>query len=475
MLSPQQNLSSPSASNPSAPIQAKSNAPSFEKLEGFPDQFIWGVATAAFQIEGGHDQDGKGESVWDRFCRKPGTIADSSNGDIACDHYNRLESDLDLIASFGVDAYRFSVSWPRVQPDGSGAWNQKGFDFYERLINGLITRGIAPYLTLNHWDLPQALQEKGGWANRATVDFFVAYALEISRRFGDRLAAITTHNEPWVVAFLGHEAGIFAPGIKDQAIAQQVAHHLLLSHGKSIKAMRQAGCKAKLGIVLNLSPFMPASDSPEDRSATKLEEGRLVRWYMDALMFGRYPEDVLTALGANSPIVMPNDMELIAQPMDYLGVNYYTRAVVRAGTPFDVKTSGLPLTDMGWEVYPDGLTQLLLQLHRDYPVPPIYITENGAAFKDTLNDGRVNDHERVQYLATHIAAVRDAIVQGVPVVGYMVWSMFDNFEWASGYAKRFGLVYVDYTTQQRHLKESAIWFKRFVSNNKVQVKEKASA
>lgn len=454
---------------------SKEPTPSNGKMLGLPDDFIWGVATAAFQIEGAHNQDGKGESIWDRFCRQPNTIADGSDGDVACDHYNRLESDLDLIASLGVSAYRFSVSWPRVQPDGQGPWNQKGFDFYDRLINGLIKRGIAPYLTLNHWDLPQALQEQGGWASRKTVDYFVGYALEVNRRFGSRLAAITTHNEPWVIGILGHESGIFAPGIKDRAIAQRVVHHLLLSHGRAVIALREAGCSCELGIVLNLSPFVPASDSKEDIEATRLEDGRLVRWYMDAIVHGRYPQDVLEALGADAPPIEPGDMAAIATPIDYLGVNYYTRSVVRAGTPFDVKTSGLPLTDMGWEVYPQGLTDLLVRLHHDYQLPRIFITENGAAFKDTLVNAKVADHERIDYLATHIAAVRDAITQGVPVAGFMVWSMFDNFEWASGYAKRFGLVYVDYTTQERTLKDSALWFQEFLQNNQVTLNESVSA
>ncbi len=430
---------------------------------GFPTDFIWGVATAAFQIEGAHNIDGKGESVWDRFCRRPGAIADGSNGDIACDHYHRLEQDLDLLSTMGVDAYRFSIAWPRVQPLGQGEWNEAGLAFYDRLVDGLAERGIAAHVTLNHWDLPQALQDKGGWTSRATVDHFVEYALAISRRLGKRVASIVTHNEPWVMAVLGHETGIFAPGITDRKSAQCVAHHLLLSHGKALQTLRLDGCKTALGIVLNLSPFVPASSSLQDRLATRLEDGRLVRWYLDALIHGRYPQDVLEALGDDAPTVLAGDMEAICQPLDFLGVNYYTRSVVQAGQPFDVKTSGLPLTDMGWEVYPQGLTDLLVRISREYPLPPIYVTENGAAFRDELIGGQVADPDRVQYLQAHIAAVLEAIRQGVPMAGYMVWSFLDNFEWASGYEKRFGLVYVDYETQRRYPKGSAEWYRKFLA------------
>ncbi len=428
----------------------------------FSPDFIWGVATSSFQIEGAATEDGKGESIWDRFCRAPGAIADASNGDVACDHYHRLDSDLDLIAALGVDAYRFSVSWPRVQPQGSGEWNEKGLAFYDRMVDGLLARGVQPYLTLNHWDLPQALQDKGGWQNRDTVHRFVDYARGVQRRLGDRLAAITTHNEPWVIAVLGHENGNFAPGIKSRKTAAQVAHHLLLSHGLALQALREDGCRAKLGIVLNLAPSMPATDSPADAAKAHMDDARARRWYTDPLFKGIYPQEILDELGADAPIVEAGDMAHIATPMDYLGVNYYSRHVASAGEPFDAKARGLPVNDMGWEIYPKGLTDLLLLLHREYQLPPVFITENGGAFRDQITAGKIDDADRTDYLQTHIAAVADAQRQGVPMAGYMVWSLMDNFEWSSGYAKRFGIVHVDYATQKRTLKASAIWYREFL-------------
>jgi beta-glucosidase len=435
-----------------------------ELAKEFPSDFVWGVATSAFQIEGAATEDGKGPSVWDSFCRVPGAIADKSHGDIACDHYHRLDDDLDLIAGLGVDAYRFSIAWPRVRPTGDGAWNEAGMAFYERLVDGLLRRGIQPHLTLNHWDLPDALQASGGWNNRHTVQLFVEYAVGIAARLGSRVAAITTHNEPWVMSVLGHETGVFAPGVKNRAVAMQVSHHLMLSHGLALQAMRAQGCKVKLGIVLNLSPMHPATNSPEDVAQTRLEDGRLLRWYMDPLFKGAYPQDVIEYLGADAPQVLPGDMQAIATPMDYLGLNYYSRSVISAQGPWDVKHGGLPITDMGWEIYPEGLTELLLRLHRDYPVPPMYVTENGGAFKDSLVDGQVHDAQRTDYLVRHIAAVAEAMRQGVHMAGYMVWSLMDNFEWAFGYEKRFGIVHVDFETQKRTLKDSALWYRGFLES-----------
>ncbi len=429
----------------------------------FPDDFVWGVATSAFQIEGASDIDGKGPSVWDTFCKQPGAIADASDGTVACEHYQRYEQDLDMIAKLGVNAYRFSASWPRVQATGSGAWNAKGLDFYERLVDGLLARGIAPYLTLNHWDLPQALQDQGGWAKRDTAHRFVDYALAMHARLGDRVVSIATHNEPWVMSVLGHETGIFAPGIKSRATAMQVAHHLMLSHGMALRALREAGCKASLGIVLNLAPIEPATDSAADRAKARLEDGRLVRWYMDPLFKGAYPADVIDHLENDGPVVQAGDMDIIRTPMDFLGINYYSRSVVSAGEPWDVHQSGLETTEMDWEVYPQGLTALLLRLHQDYPVPPMFITENGGAFKDPMVDGKVHDADRTRYLQQHIQAVADAMRQGVNMGGYMVWSLMDNFEWASGYVKRFGIVHVDYATQKRTLKDSALWYQQFLA------------
>ena len=432
----------------------------------FPEHFTWGVATSAFQIEGAADADGKGPSIWDDFCRVPGVIADASDGRQACEHYQRWADDLDLVADLGVDAYRFSISWPRVQPLGSGAFNEAGFAFYERLVDGMLARGLKPFLTLNHWDLPSALQARGGWENRDTVQCFVDYACEVARRLGDRVTSICTHNEPWVIAVLGHESGIFAPGIKSRAAAIQVAHHLFLSHGLALSAMRAQGCKADMGIVLNLSPINAATDSESDQAAARRADGGGLRWYVEPLLKGEYPADVLQELGADVPRILPGDMASIQVPLDFLGVNYYMRSVVSAGEPWDLKTSGNEITDMGWEVYPQGLTELLLRLHRDYTLPPIFITENGAAFPDEVINQQVHDSQRQRYIARHIAATLEAMRQGVRVDGYFVWSLLDNFEWSSGYAKRFGIVRVDYDTQARSLKDSALWYRNFLTSKR---------
>jgi len=428
----------------------------------FPSSFQWGVSTASFQIEGAAREDGRGPSVWDTFCATAGNIADGSDGSVACDHYHRYVEDLDLLTQLGVTSYRFSMAWSRVQPSGEGDWNEPGFAFYDRLLTGLAERGIEAHLTLNHWDLPQALQDKGGWLNPEIIQRFCDYACEVGRRFGHRLASLATHNEPWVIAMLGHDSGIFAPGLKDRAVAMQVAHHLLVSHGVAVQALRAQGLQTRLGIVLNLSPFHAATESLNDQHKTQLEDGMLVRWYLDALLRGHYPKDVWQHLGDDVPKVNPGDLATIQQPLDFLGVNYYTRSVVSAGAPWCAKDLGLPVTDMEWEIYPQGLTELLVRLDRDYDMPPIFITENGAAFKDKVDNGQVNDLERVAYLQSHIKAVAAAMQAGVNVQAYFVWSLLDNFEWASGYAKRFGIVHIDYQTQKRTPKQSALWYGQFL-------------
>ena len=424
----------------------------------FPASFVWGVATSAYQIEGAAHEDGRGDSIWDEFCRRSGAVRDGSSGERACDHYHHVAEDIGLMASLGVNAYRFSLSWPRVQPLGAGQWNEKGFDFYERLIDGLLARDIAPFLTLYHWDLPQALQERGGWVNRDAVGRFADYAAEVVRRFGSRAASIATHNEPWVVAILGHEAGTFAPGLKSRKSAMQVAHHLLLSHGVALQASRAQCHAVPLGIVLNQSPIHPATDSPEDLARARLDDGLTIRWYMDPLLRGCYPEDVLAFLGEDAPRIAPGDMEAIRQPLDFLGINYYTRNLSGTGAPLERVESGRELTDMGWEVFPGGLPELLMRLHADYRLPPIYVTENGAAYRDRLVNGRVADPDRIRFLQAHIAALAEALEGGVDVRGYFVWSLLDNFEWADGYTRRFGLVHVDYATQRRTPKDSAGWY-----------------
>ncbi len=429
----------------------------------FPRDFVWGVATSAYQIEGATQADGRGDSIWDEFCRRSGAIRDGSNGDRACDHYHRAEEDVALMASLNLNGYRFSIAWPRLQPRGAGPWNETAFAFYDRLIDALLARGIAPHVTLYHWDLPQALQEQGGWTSRETVNRFVDYASEVARRFGSRVASITTHNEPWVVATLGHEAGIFAPGVKSQKAAMQVSHHLLLSHGIALQALRAQGCTAPLGIVLNQSPIHPATDSAEDRAKASLDDGLTIRWYMDALFVGRYPRDVLSFLGEDAPQVADGDMDAIRQPLDFLGINYYTRNISGTGAPRGPIQPDREVTDMGWEVFPEGLPELLVRLRADYQLPPVYITENGAAYKDQLIDGRIADANRIRYLASHIAALATAIDAGVDVRGYFLWSLLDNFEWADGYTKRFGIYYVDYATGRRIPKDSAGWYRTLCS------------
>jgi beta-glucosidase len=429
----------------------------------FPKDFKWGVATSSFQIEGAHDRDGKGPSIWDTFCAVDGKIADASNGHVACEHYERWPEDVELITRLGVNAYRFSMSWPRVQPDGQGAWNEAGFAFYDQLIAALAKRGIELHLTLNHWDLPQSLQDQGGWANREICAHFTRYATEVARRFGHRVHSICTHNEPWVIAILGYEQGIFAPGIQSRKQAMQAVHHLLLSHGMALQAMRGLGLTTAMGIVLNLSPIYPASDDPQDIAKAKLDDGLILRLYMDALFKGFYPQDVIEHLGADAPPLQPGDLATIAQPNDFLGVNYYTRNFSSCGNPWDVASTGNTVTDMGWEVYPQGLTELLCRLHVDYQPMRLWVTENGAAFKDQLVNGEVDDAQRLAYIRDHIAATHDAMAQGVPVGAYFAWSLMDNFEWASGYAKRFGLVHVDFETQKRTFKNSALWYQNFLS------------
>lgn len=433
----------------------------------FPAGFIWGSATSAQQIEGAAAIDGRGPSIWDTFCAQPGRIKDNSNVDIACDHYHRMEGDVALMRGLGLTAYRFSISWSRVQPDGSGAWNEAGFAFYDRLIDELLAAGIAPHATLYHWDLPQALHDAfGGWLSRRIVPTFVAYASEVARRFGDRLASISTLNEPWCVATLGYETAQFAPGITSRASAVQVSHHLLLAHGAAVLAMRGI-TKTQLGIVLNHTPPYPAEPTETDRAAARLNDGLTTRWYMDPVFLGSYPMDVIAHLGADAPQVQPGDMATIRQPLDFLGVNFYTRAFVSTRVPPLPAPGAMGFNDMGWEIYPEALTDLLLRLTRDYAPPPMLITENGMANADTLSaDGHVHDAQRVAYLSAHLQALANAIARGADIRGYFYWSLLDNFEWDSGYVKRFGLFHTDYATQQRTAKDSASWYRDFIAAQK---------
>ncbi|MFA9215964.1 MAG: GH1 family beta-glucosidase [Sphingomonadaceae bacterium] len=429
----------------------------------FPSSFIWGVATSAFQIEGGASADGKGPSIWDTFSHTPGKVIDGSNGDIACDHYHRYPEDVAIMASLNAQAYRFSIAWSRVQPQGKGEWNEAGFAFYDRLLAELESKGIDAHVTLYHWDLPQGLQDDGGWLNRATAEHFAVYAAEVARRFGHRVKTIATHNEPWCTANLGYGNAQFAPGVADAKQAIQVSHHLLLSHGLAMQAMRAVGSPAKLGIVLNQWTADPATDSAADIAAAEFEYARSVQWFMDPIFKGRYPALALQVHGANAPDIHDNDFKDIQQPIDFLGVNYYFRGFCSTETPPRQPEAKLGVTDMGWEIYPQGLTELLLKLKAEYDLPPIYITENGMANRDTVINGEIPDTARIDFVQRHLAALLDAMRQGVDVQGYFLWSLLDNFEWNSGYAKRFGIVHVDYATQQRTLKHSARWYRQFVA------------
>jgi len=434
----------------------------------FPDDFLWGAATAAYQIEGAWNEDGKGESIWDRFCHTPDHIENDDTGDVACDHYHRWREDVALMQRLGLPAYRFSVSWPRVIPAGRGAVNPPGLDFYDRLVDALLVAGIQPFLTLYHWDLPQALQDRGGWGARDTCGYFADYADRLARRLGDRVRHWATFNEPWVVAFVGHQYGWHAPGLQDEALTLQVAHHLLVAHGLATQALRAADARLQVGIVLNTRPVEPATDLEPDRVLADQYWQRNEGWFLDPLLRAEYPPAAWEDYGDRRPAVQPGDMSLIAQPLDWLGVNYYSRGVAQGGQLLD-PVPGSDYTDMGWEIHAPALRRLLVRLKRDYPVPPLYITENGAAFPDQVSpDGRVHDPRRIAYLRDHLIQARLAIADGVDLRGYFVWSLLDNFEWAHGYAKRFGLIYVDYATQQRIVKDSGEWYARVIAHNGVE-------
>ena len=426
----------------------------------FGPDFVWGVATSAYQIEGGVGQGGRGESIWDRFCATPGKTKNGDSGQTACDHVNRWAEDLDLIKAGGFSAYRFSIAWPRVQPDGGAGglgmagWNEPGLAFYDRLVDGMLERGLQPHATLYHWDLPQALQDQGGWTHRDTALRFADYAEKIGRRLGDRLSSLATHNEPWCTAVLGNLTGQFAPGLRDLDAMVQTSHHLLLSHGLALQALRAADVKCPLGIVLNMSPATAATDSQADQSLAEREYARMVRWFIEPLLLGRYPVEADWPM----PHQQDGDMAVIQQPMDFLGVNYYTRIWASSA---DVPAPNLDgVTDMGWEIYAQGLRDLLLQLHKDYRLPPVMITENGMANVDSVEGDRVADTARINYLRQHLEALAEAKAAGVDLRGYFAWSLLDNFEWDSGYAKRFGLVHVDYATQRRTPKDSYLWLQQ---------------
>jgi beta-glucosidase len=450
----------------------------------FPDEFIWGAATAAYQIEGAANEDGRGVSIWDTFSRSPGRVRNGETGDVAADHYHRWREDVALMRELGLRAYRFSVAWPRVQPTGSGAPNERGLDFYRRLVDALLEAGIEPFLTLYHWDLPQPLQDAGGWPERDTAYRFVEYARHVFEALGDRVTYWSTINEPWCSAFLGYGSGVHAPGIRDPKQAVVASHHLLLGHGLAVTVLRDAATSStELGIVLNPTPVRAASEDPADLDAARIVDGIQNRLFLDSILKGGYPEDVLCDLGRYLDLgyIHDGDEAAIAAPIDLLGVNYYkpiTVAALRDGAAplhrpsfpgeeaIEASAPEGALTAMGWDVDAAGLEELLLRLRRDYGSVPLFVTENGAAYEDDPDsNGYVRDRERVAFLDQHVRAAHRALSAGLELRGYFVWSLLDNFEWAEGYGPRFGLVYVDYETQRRIPKQSARWYKQVIATN----------
>jgi beta-glucosidase len=441
----------------------------------FPDHFLFGAASSAYQIEGAADEDGRGPSIWDNFCRTPGKVVHGDTGDIACDHYHRVDADLDLIAGLGLDTYRFSIAWPRIMPDGRGGPNQKGLDFYRRLVEGLRERGITPMATLYHWDLPQPLQDAGGWAARDTVDRFTDYAQVVLDQLGTEVPLWVTMNEPFCTAMVGYLQGRHAPGLIDLESALRASHHVLLSHGRAVQLVRAAAPAAEVGIAVNLADIAAASQEEADVAAAARLDGYENRWYLDPL-FGRgYPADMLAWYGrsASTDFVRDGDLAVIAAPTDFLGINYYETKVVAhdPAEPFhearEIRYAGRDATAGGLDPRPAGLGRILHRIHDHYTGQPLYITENGAAFHDYPDpDGQVNDLERVRYLNDHFAEAAAAIEAGINLRGYYIWALIDNLEWADGYSRRFGLVYVDYPTQTRTPKASALWYQRLIAGQR---------
>jgi len=443
-----------------------------DKLSRFPANFLWGAATSAYQIEGSPLADGAGPSIWQRFCRTPGLVRDGQSGDVACDHYRRYKSDIALMHELGLKAYRFSISWSRVLPAGRGAVNAPGLGFYDRLVDELLKHGIEPMVTLHHWDLPAALDDRGGWLNPDIAQWFADYASVVFRKLDGRVKHWATHNEPWVVTDGGYLHGVLAPGHRNVYEAPIATHNLLRAHGAAVQAYRSTG-KHGIGLVVNLEPKYNATPGAEDRAATARADAYMNRQYLDPVFLGKYPEELREIFGEAWPTWPEADLDLIRQPLDFLGVNYYTRNVTRANAqswPLRaemVRQAQATYTETGWEVFPQGLTDTLLWVKNRYGNPPVFVTENGAAFFDPAapEQGRIDDPLRVEYLREHIAAVRSAIAQGADVRGYFVWSLMDNFEWALGYSKRFGIVHVDYSTQQRTPKSSARYYSSVIATH----------
>jgi beta-glucosidase len=447
----------------------------------FPQGFVWGTATSSYQIEGAAHEDGRGESIWDRYTKTPANIQDGSNGDVACDHYHRWREDIALMKSLKLGAYRFSVAWPRILPVGRGRVLDKGLDFYSRLVDALLAAGITPYVTLYHWDLPQPLQDEGGWVNRATAEAFVDYADLVSRRLGDRVKKWITHNEPWCASLVSYQKGVHAPGLRDWHAALASAHHLLLSHGWAVPVIRRNSPGSEVGITLNLSPYYPASPSAADADAARHQDGYMNRWFLDPLYRAQYPADMVSDYVAMGHLpadgvsfARPDDLRHIAAPTDFLGVNYYNRGICRSERI--PESENLPRTvvlgpdaektSIGWEVFSRGMFEVLMRVHLEYRPARIFITENGAAYGDAPDaKKRIADAKRVRFLRDHLLEVRHAMAEGVPVLGYFAWSLMDNFEWDHGYTQRFGLTWVDYATQERIPKDSALWYRRVIEEN----------
>jgi len=445
----------------------------------FPADFAWGTATASYQVEGAAVEDGRTASIWDTFTRVPGAIADSNVGDVADDHYHLFRDDVRVMNQLGVNAYRFSVSWSRILPNGTGVVNRLGVEFYRALIRELIDNGIRPYVTLYHWDLPQVLEDAGGWLARETVDAFVEYTRVVVRELGDLVTDWITLNEPWCSAFLGYASGVHAPGKQLGTRAARAAHHLLLGHGRAVAAIRQEQPAATVGLTLNLYSVRPASDSAADLDAARRADGLQNRLFLEPVLAGAYPQDVLADLGESDwfDANPATDLDEIAVPIDFLGINYYSRHTARAGharpagTPsanpgsefVEFIDTGAPRTQMGWEIHPDGLVDVLEQANAYRSDLPLYVTENGAAYEDVPDaSGYVHDEGRRDYIEKHIDACAEAIRRGLPLNGYFIWSLMDNFEWAWGFSRRFGLAYVDYATQARTLKKSGRWLAEFL-------------
>jgi beta-glucosidase len=447
---------------------------------GLPDGFIWGVSTSAYQIEGAVAEGGRGVSIWDRFSTTPGKVRNGDTGEVACDFFHRHREDVALMRELGVDAFRFSIAWPRILPEGRGAVNEAGLDFYDRLVDELLGAGIRPFPTLYHWDLPQALEDLGGWPSRPTAAAFAEYVGVVAARLGDRVTDWTTHNEPFCSSWLGYGVGRHAPGRAEPGDGLAAAHHVLLSHGLALEVLRRSCPQAQLGIALDSWPIHAATDDEADVAAAAHADALRNRLFFDPVLHGEYPWEVFDRFGVDGDFVKDGDLAAISAPLDFLGINNYSRSVVRAdartGEPVDAPPAGVARTGLGWEIYPDGLHEVLTRLHRDYDVQALYVTENGAAFPDLQgHGGEVHDPERIDYLEGYTGAVARAVAEGVPVRGYFVWSLLDNFEWAEGYSQRFGLVYVDYPTLERVPKSSFAWYRDRIAAARSAEHERAAA